>query len=404
MLFFIAARAGTLKGAMRPGRLLCSILLASVCSLSGCAQALLGDDEYVPDDGAGASGGGGNGNRTDPTACDSGLAVCGASCVNLESDPAHCGRCDRACGSSCSQGLCEPSVVVADVAAPQDVTLDDTHVYWTTANGTVQRAPKSGGAVETIAEEQDSPATLLVDDKYVYWINGGTGAVMRQKKEKKGNNKPKQLSKGTGARSLAQDAASIYYSRKIKKGDIRVVPKGEDDGPTSIALGEQPLPAHLHVRGATLFWSGYADADDDMNGNSVPDGDERLIGGYVRSMLRDGESLITLAAGEGDISALTLLGDVPVWADRTHERIRAYSPDEGGAITLVPGQDVRGLTSDEGAIYWSTAGGNVKSRTAQGQLLLLALDIPDAGPLAVDATDVYILRTGPNGAILRVAK
>ncbi len=73
-------------------------------------------------------------------------------------------------------------------------------------------------------------------------------------------------------------------------------------------------------------------------------------------------------------------------------------------MTLVPDQDVRGLTSDGTAIYWSTAGGNVKSRTLTGPVQLVALDISKAGPLLVDAAHLYILRTGPTGAVLRVAK
>lgn len=386
---------------MRPGRFLCCVVLASLCSAGGCVQALLGDDEYVHDDDASGGGVGGVAYKTGPLACDSGLAACGAACVDLESDPDHCGRCDRACGSPCSQGLCEPTPVAPDVEDPQAIALDDTHVYWTTAGGAVQRAPKAGGPVQTIAEDQESPTTIIVDEKRAYWLNSGTGAVMRQFKDGKAT--PMMLSSGMGARGLAQDPSSIYFSRKVKKGDIRVVPKG-GGGPVNLAL-QQPLPADLHIRGETLFWSGHADDDDDLNGNSIPDGEEGLSGGYVRSMPRLGpEAILTLAQAEGEISALTTLAGVPVWADRTYARIRAYSPDQGGPITLVPDQDVRGLTSDEGAIYWSTAGGNVKSRSAQGATAIIALDVTRAGPLVVDATHVYLLRTGPSGGVLRVAK
>jgi hypothetical protein len=377
------------------GRLVHCIVLAALWPVGACTQALLGDDEYVRGDESGVGGGGGGGG------CENGRSACGAECVALESDPAHCGSCDRDCGgTTCQQGVCEPAVVVGGVTDPQSIAIDDTHVYWTTAGGLVQRALKSGGPIETLAEDQESPETIVVDDKRVFWLNRGTGAVMR--KNKGASSKPKVLSNGMGARALAQDALSVYYSRKLKKGDIRVVQKG-GGGPVTLTAG-QPLPAELHVRGSSLFWAGFSDADDDLNHNSIPDGEEGLSGGYIRSMPRLGGDGVTLAAGEGEISALTSLGEIAVWADRTNTRIRAFSPAEGGPVTLVADQDVRGLTADEGAIYWSTGGGNVKSRTAQGTLSLLALDVTKAGPLVVDATHVYLLQTGANGAVLRFPK
>ncbi len=283
---------------MNPGRLVQITLLAGMCSMSGCAQALLGDDEYVGEDSeASAAGGGTSGNTTFPVACDSGLAACGTACIELESDPQHCGACGHDClGADCRQGLCEPVVVVSGLVQPQAIALDDSHVYWTTAGGAVQRAPKAGGAIETLTEDQESPSTIVVDDKRAFWVNGTTGAVMRQSKDGKGM--PKLLSNGTGARGLAQDEASIYFSRKLKKGDIRVVQK-MGGGPVTLAV-EQPLPADLHVRGDTLFWSGFADPDDDMDGDDVPDGEEGMSGGYVRSMPRlGGAELTTLVRGQG---------------------------------------------------------------------------------------------------------
>ena len=384
---------------MNPGRLVWITLLTGLCSSSGCAQALLGGDEYVEDGEASGAGGGTSGNGTLPAPCEGGPTACATACIDLQSDPQHCGACGHDClGAACRKGMCEPLVVASGLVEPQAIAVDDSHVYWTTAGGAVRRAPKVGGAVETLTEEQDSPSTIVVDDKRAFWLNAATGAVMRQSKD--GGGKPKLLSNGTGARGLAQDDASIYFCRKVKKGDVRVVQK-MGGGPVTLAV-KQSLPADLHVRGDTLFWSGFADAADDDDDD---DDDDSVPGGYVRSMPRlGGADVTTLALGEGEIFALTSLDDIPIWADRTNERIRAFSPEEGGPVTFVADQDVRGLTADATAIYWSTAGGNVKSRTLTGPVEIVALDISKAGPVLVDATHVYILRTGPSGAVLRVAK
>lgn len=391
-------------------------LIACLLATSACTQALLGDEEYVHGDdvspsGAGpssggsisTSGAGGGGGGGGSTACAGGLTACDDACVELDSDSNNCGSCGHECaGSTCEAGLCTAAALVSGLADPRALALDDSHVYWATAGGTIERISKAGGAIETITETQDSPGTLVVDTTHVFWIDDATGAVMRQKKNGKGN--PKLLSVGTGARGLAQDDASIYFSRKIKKGDIRVVQK-MGGGNVTLAEG-QPSPTELAVRGEYLFWSGFAAAeegDDDGEGGSGADSD--LPGGYVRRLPRLGRgTATTLATGEGEISDLAVIGETAIWVDRTNQQIRASGPADLSPVTLVADQNVRSLATDGVAIYWSTVGGNLKKRTLSGPVRLVAVDLPEVGVVRVDETHVYVLRTGPAGAVLRVAK
>lgn len=391
-----------------------AIVFACVVLTSACTQALLGDDDYVLDEGVGAggsseSGAGGEaeGSTTTSSAsgavmCGTGFTACGDECVMLDSNAHHCGACDRDCfGSSCNAGLCAVVVVASDVGDPRDIALDATHVYWTTGAGTVQRAPKEGGAVETIAEGGGALGAIVVDGARAYWVDETAGDILQTPKD--GSGKVKKLSNGNGLRRLALDEDSVFFTRKIKKGDVRRQPK-EGGGPLTMAK-DQPLPTDLVVRGDRLLWSGFADADDDVNGNSIPDGEEGLAGGYVRAMPRLGGDSILLAHAEGEIAELTALGDTAVWADRTYQRIRAYGPWSDTVMTVVADQDVRGLTADSAAIYWTTAGGTVKARALPGGAVqLLAIDLSNAGPVQTDETHVYILRMGTNGAVLRVAK
>jgi hypothetical protein len=60
--------------------------------------------------------------------------------------------------------------------------VDDTFVYFTnfgstadTADGSVMKVGRAGGAVTTLASDQDHPASLAVDPTSLYWISYGSG-------------------------------------------------------------------------------------------------------------------------------------------------------------------------------------------------------------------------------------
>ena len=56
---------------------------------------------------------------------------------------------------------------------PDYLALDDTHVYWTaSAPASVQRAPKTGGAMQIVAAPSGaSPWKIAVDADHVYWTD-----------------------------------------------------------------------------------------------------------------------------------------------------------------------------------------------------------------------------------------
>jgi hypothetical protein len=74
-----------------------------------------------------------------------------------------------------------------DVQSPESILVDDQHVYWTNADidGQVNRVPKAGGRVETVAAHQAMPRSLAQDCATVYWTNhlqaggGSWGSVMK---------------------------------------------------------------------------------------------------------------------------------------------------------------------------------------------------------------------------------
>lgn len=390
-----------------------SLVLACALSGAACTELLLGDKTFVRDDGSGESGGGGAGSDSGggvtggggsvSQVCANGATACDGACVVLDSDAANCGACGHDClGAACASGLCTPQVVVSAVNDPRGITTDGELVYWTTGDGAVQRAPKSGGPVETLAEQQESPGAIAVDSTSVYWVNEESGRVMHMAKD--GQGKAKSLLTSTGLLGLAMDGQDLYLSKKLKKGDItRIGTNG--GGPKTIAKN-QPQPTWIALLGTDdVVWSGESEADDDANEDGEPDGNEGMTGAYVRVASRDGGPATSLAFAEGQIVGLVAAGDMAVWADATSLRLRASAPGLDMPITLAEGQDVRGLAADGDEVFWTSAGGTVKRiSTAGGAPRVIAADIPGAGAAAVDGTHVYFTRSGATGTIYRVAR
>lgn len=100
--------------------------------------------------------------------------------ASLMTDAANCGACGRSCGSAaCNAGLCAPETVVGGLTVPvNDIALDDTNVYWfsadptsmTTSMGQILRVPKSGGARATVVSGLgNGEAGLQYHDGFLYY-------------------------------------------------------------------------------------------------------------------------------------------------------------------------------------------------------------------------------------------
>ncbi len=385
---------------MRLRRGMGSLLLACALSSAACTDLLLGDKHFVLNDGADSGEGGGVATGA-PLVCENGTTACDATCIVLDTDSENCGECGHDClGATCESGLCAPQAVATSVNDPRGIATDVDFVYWTTGDGAVQRAPKSGGPVETLADQQESPGAIVVDSTYAYWVNEESGRVVRMAKD--GQGKTKNLLSSPGLQGLASDGEGLYLSRKLKKGAISRI--GKDGGAASTIAKDQPQPTRIALLGEMVLWSGQIEADDDANGDDVPDGDEGMVGGYVRCAPSAGGDTITLALAEGQIVGLVTSGKKAVWADAKSLRIRTGEPGHE-AVTLADGQDVRGLAADGDEVFWTSAGGTVKRvLTTGGAPRILAVDIPGAGAAAVDGTHVYFARSGSSGVIYRVAR
>lgn len=77
----------------------------------------------------------------------------------------------------------EPVDLLNPEVEPGFLAVDETHLYFTLADGTVQRIAKAGGSPELLASDQLTLTSLALDDVAVYWTTGpessGTAAVVK---------------------------------------------------------------------------------------------------------------------------------------------------------------------------------------------------------------------------------
>ncbi|HEX2670881.1 MAG TPA: hypothetical protein VHM25_08415, partial [Polyangiaceae bacterium] len=63
---------------------------------------------------------------------------------------------------------------------PAGIAVDESGVYWVNrnANGEVMHKPIEGGAVETLAADQNGAHAIALDANAIYWTNTDGGQVM----------------------------------------------------------------------------------------------------------------------------------------------------------------------------------------------------------------------------------
>jgi hypothetical protein len=117
---------------------------------------------------------------------------------------------------------------------PADIATDGTFGYYTDAN-LIRKMILTTGAVANFVPPQTSPTFITYTSGYVYWVDGGSKAFLRQGST--GN--PQQIvSNGSGGSGLAADNrymyftqgnGSVYFTKADGTGTVQVLAAGDGD-------------------------------------------------------------------------------------------------------------------------------------------------------------------------------
>ncbi|WP_437728883.1 lipoprotein receptor [Sorangium sp. So ce861] len=164
------------------------LMLSVAVAIAPACTSLLGDFAVGEEDGASSSGGSSGGS----SGCAAGLADCdgdGECERSVDADPLNCGACGAVCLSSgtCRDGSCDGVTEIArgyptpDDANGRHLFIYGDEVYWTAgegANGSVQKVPARGGPVTPLAEGQNAPYGIAVNQHGVFWANLNAKNIM----------------------------------------------------------------------------------------------------------------------------------------------------------------------------------------------------------------------------------
>jgi hypothetical protein len=178
------------------------------------------------------------------------------------------------------------------------LTIDEGFVYWvSSSSGTLNRIPKTGGALEVLAKDQIHPLRLAVAGEYVYWLSGtsdpgsevGMPAVLSRML--KSGSEPEALAESSVSvyrfSDVIVDGGFVYWVGVVAGSPLRILRVPQAGGPVE-SLGdfgprEEPLQFALHAGSVYVLASRRTETD-----RLVSRLERHAFGSLVPAVLVDG--------------------------------------------------------------------------------------------------------------------
>jgi hypothetical protein len=159
-------------------------------------------------------------------------------------------------------------VLAADQEWSRDLAVDDATIYWVrghgaTPGGAVYAMPKAGGPVREIAPHEADAHLIAVDSTHVYWANGGGEggggglgkAEIRHMLKQGGPVETVAAIAGVVRLQIADDALYVLADSGPPPGAgiVAKVPKG--GGPVTVLAASGPSPVDLDLDDTHLYWT-----------------------------------------------------------------------------------------------------------------------------------------------------
>ena len=314
--------------------------------------------------------------------------------------------------------LASAAQLSTNVGVLQDLTSDNSNVYWITENA-VLAVPGTGGSIATLAAGENKAVSMALGNGMVYWIEQICCTGVRP-------SRIKQVPIVSGPTSVvvdgffAADALTVAgpnliwsegaYGIYSKYGRIASVPTiggsvatlasgVETDAPRFSIFGQNMYLAEGGSIKQLPISGGFPEAfylgSTGSTSNVVSDGTNLYWGAFdtIRKKSLTGGPIVDLAIG--DVTALALANDTLYWIENSRS-IKKMSTAGGPITTILAGADgLTWLLADETTVYFvqggPTASGLKSIPINGGSVVPLALGIAISGPddLVQDATHLY---------------
>jgi hypothetical protein len=331
---------------------------------------------------------------------------CAGVCTHLESDPKNCGVCGHDCqGNFCSLGTCLATGIVVG-ASPVQLAVDTMNVYFTDANGTVSSAPSGGGTLERLVAGVASPYGLALASTSIYFTSQGTlsggftdGAVLKIPYGGVGDGgAPTPIATGrTKPASLVVDDASVYWlepGASTEDGSVLSCPLAGCPANTPTVITDNlALPYGIAIDETNVYVTTSA-------------------GGQVIAFSKSTGKDTVLIDMQNEPAGITVQNGTVYWATMGDGLVQAIATTGGEPAGIAETEgSPQAVAADAVNVYWSDTAptgtfGPLDSCVVGGcppanPMALVSVE-QTATDIAIDALFVYWI--GTDGQILRVAK
>jgi hypothetical protein len=258
-----------------------------------------------------------------------------------------------------------PVVVLEHQDHPAAIALDDKSIYWISdSRSSISKISKAGGAAAPIVTGQNNIRRMVLDGDRIYFNTDD-----EVKSVLKTGGSPITLASITDIAyyGLAVDKTNVYYvSTLAKKNQLMKVSK--DGGTASSLASDLYIPSDITADGANAYWIDYA--DDSVKKVPINGGAVETVGECSRpnAVAVDADSVYCAGAG----------GVVRFRKSNGELLTRIESPDEFTRIAF-----------DERNLYIIGVKGIYRVSKDGGHPTLLVEQRLDSTNLAVDATNLY---------------
>lgn len=168
------------------------------------------------------------------------------------------------------------------------LSLDASHVYWSEAEGTLQKAPRGQGAAELLASGQSQPGPPALLKTGLFWTVG-TGEVMKMPVQ--GGEPQAILSGATKPRSLAVTGTHLYWTAlgDSVDGTVNVAGLGGDDA--RVVASGQELVDQVAGDADMVFWTSSSGTVSTVS----------LQGGEPNVLVKGPKGKVSLALGVAEL-------------------------------------------------------------------------------------------------------
>lgn len=327
-------------------------------------------------------------------------------CGDTQSSGDNCGTCGHSClGGKCEMGLCQPVALASDIS-PREIYVDATHVFWIQplTSQTLQ-AKLDGTNSLVLATSLNVVIGYAVDDTNVYW-GSADDDIQRCKIDGCGGTGTFVTKASKGVQSIAVDATNLYWVGQDASDNstIMKIAKTATNGTGTLLATSNATSMgfeRIATDGAFVYWT----ADD----------------GNVRRVPVGGGTMAIVGKGTGSALGIALDDQNVYWTiyDQTNGTINqakkdGSSPNMGSVIAASQPLPL-GLTVDATNVYWVNGGpglggtdGSVMTCTL-GSCTPKTLATKQLAPvaIAVDKTAYYwsnYALGNPTGAVMRLAR